>query len=64
MPDGCSLGQSKDEMMFQIEILYDFADSDVVDKDEYVAKRISENFKLSLSQARELVKEYKSLNPK
>lgn len=50
--------------MFQIEILYDFADSDVVDKDEYVAKRISENFKLSLSQARELVKEYKSLNPK
>jgi len=58
------LGQSKDEMMFQIEILYDFADSDVVDKDEYVAKKISENFKLPLSQARELVKEYKSLNPK
>ncbi|MDG6934607.1 MAG: hypothetical protein JRN68_07890 [Nitrososphaerota archaeon] len=58
------MGQSKDEMMFQIEILYDFADSDVVDKDEYVAKKISENFKLPLSQARELVKEYKSLNPK
>jgi hypothetical protein len=57
------LGQDKEEMMFQIEILYDFMDSNVSDKDEYVARKISENFKLPITQARELVKEYKSSKP-
>ena len=51
---------SKDEIMFQIEILYDFAD-DAEDLDSFVAEKIASNFKLTLDDARKYVKEYKAL---
>lgn len=50
---------NKEELMFQIEILYDFMDEDVKDKDSYVVKKIAENFRLSEEEARKYVEEYK-----
>ncbi|MEM0117928.1 MAG: hypothetical protein QXE12_00505 [Conexivisphaerales archaeon] len=52
---------NKEEVMFQIEILYDFMDEGVKDKDDFVAKKIAENFKLSLDEAKKYVQEYKTL---
>ena len=51
---------NKEEVMFQIEILYDFMDEDVKDKDEFVARKIAENFKISIDEARKYVDEYKA----
>lgn len=50
---------NKEEVMFQIEILYDFIEDDVQDKDAYVARKISENFKIPIEEARKLVEDYK-----
>jgi len=50
---------NKEEVMFQIEILYDFMDEDVKDKDEFVAKKIADNFKIPVDEARKYVEEYK-----
>ena len=47
--------------MFQIEILYDFAD-DTKNLDEFAAQKISTNFALSLDEARKYVQEYRTLN--
>lgn len=51
---------NKEEVMFQIEILYDFMDEDVKDKDELVAKKIADNFKIPVDEARKYVEEYKA----
>ncbi len=51
---------NKEEVMFQIEILYDFMDEDVKDKDEFVAKKIADNFKIPIDEARRYVEEYKA----
>ncbi|MEM0287434.1 MAG: hypothetical protein QXG05_04575 [Nitrososphaerota archaeon] len=53
------LPENADEIMFQIEILYDFMDDDVKDRDSFVIKRISENFKLTEQEAARYVEEYK-----
>jgi hypothetical protein len=55
------LPANREEVMFQIEILYDFLDEEVKDKDDFVMRRIAENFKLSLEQAKAYVEEYKKL---
>ena len=52
---------NKEEIMFQIEILYDFAD-DAKNLDAFVAEKISSNFSLPLDEARKCVQEYKALN--
>jgi hypothetical protein len=51
----------KEEIMFQIEILYDFA-NDTRDLDNFVAEKIASNFHLSVDEARKYVEEYKALN--
>jgi len=53
------LTANKEEILFQIEILYDFAD-ETKNLDEFVAKKISDNFGISLDEARKYVQEYKS----
>jgi len=52
------LAANKEEIMFQIEILYDFADS-TQNLDEFVAEKISSNFGISMDEARKYVQEYK-----
>ncbi len=52
---------SKEEIMFQIEILYDFAD-DTKDLDGFVAEKISANFGIPLDEAKKYVAEYKTTN--
>ena len=53
------MAANKDEIMFQIEILYDFAD-DTKNLDQFVAEKISSNFGISLDEAKGFVAEYKS----
>ncbi|MDG6929002.1 MAG: hypothetical protein JRN29_03005 [Nitrososphaerota archaeon] len=48
-----------EEIMFQIEILYDFMDASTEDKDSVVAKKIAEHFKLSDDAAAKYVSEFK-----
>jgi hypothetical protein len=55
------MAANKEEIMFQIEILYDFAD-DAKDLDAFVAEKISGNFSLPLDEAKKYVQEYKALN--
>ena len=52
---------NKEEIMFQIEILYDFAD-DAKNLDAFVAEKISSNFSLPLDEAKKYVQEYKTMN--
>jgi hypothetical protein len=52
---------NKEEIMFQIEILYDFSD-DEKDRDGFVASKISSNFGIPVNEARKYVDEYKALN--
>lgn len=51
---------NKEEIMFQIEILYDFAD-EAKNLDDFVAGKISTNFRIPLEEAKEYVQEYKTL---
>jgi len=53
------LTANKEEIMFQIEILYDFAD-DAKDLDRFVAEKISTNFGISVDEAKKYVEEYKA----
>jgi hypothetical protein len=53
------LTADKEEIMFQIEILYDFAD-DAKDLDRFVAEKISANFRISIDDAKRYVEEYKA----
>jgi hypothetical protein len=55
------MAANKEEIMFQIEILYDFAD-DAKNLDAFVAEKISSNFSLPLDEAKRYVQEFKSLN--
>jgi hypothetical protein len=55
------MAANKEEIMFQIEILYDFAD-DAKDLDDFVAGKISTNFSIPLEEAKKYVVEYKALN--
>jgi 3-polyprenyl-4-hydroxybenzoate decarboxylase len=52
------LTADKEEIMFQIEILYDFAD-DVKNLDDFVAEKISNNFGITREEAKRYVQEYK-----
>ena len=54
------MSATKDEILFQIEILYDFAE-DTKNLDEMVVEKISKNFKISMSEAIQYVEEYKAL---
>jgi|YelNatPaOPRAMG01_1025707.scaffolds.fasta_scaffold52596_3 hypothetical protein len=55
------MAPSKEEIMFQIEILYDFAEGEG-DVDSFVAERISRNFSMPLEEARKYIDEYKAAN--
>ena len=51
---------NREEILFQIEILYDFADN-AKDLDDFVAEKISTNFGITIDEARKYIQEYKTL---
>jgi hypothetical protein len=55
------MAANKEEIMFQIQILYDFAD-DAKNLDAFVAEKISSNFNLPLEEAEKYIQEYKALS--
>ncbi len=55
------MAANKEEIMFQIEILYDFSD-DEKDLDGFVAQKISSNFGIPVEEARKYVDEFKAQN--